>query len=227
MPPAGVPSDQFDFGKPFTYVFEDPRWVNKILIGGLFHLAGFFIIGWFFVLGYVAQLTRNVVAGVTHPLPEWEDIGNYFAEGARLIGVLLAYIIPFVMLALTFVIPAAILDSIDNEGIQAIGGMMMAGMTCLFFPLGLAMMIFMPVSLLFAIMERRFGAAFEFGRIWEFLKANIGNYLLAIVVYLIARFLAGFGVVLLCIGVIFTGFWAFCITAHGFAQAYRLDARRK
>jgi hypothetical protein len=227
MPPAAVPSDQFDFGKPFTYVFEDPRWVNKILIGGLFHLAGFFIIGWFFVLGYVAQLTRNVVAGVTHPLPEWEDIGNYFSEGARLIGVLLAYIIPFMMLALTFVIPAAILDTVDNEGVQAIGGMMMAGMTCLFFPLGLAMMIFMPVSLLFAIMERRFGAAFEFGKIWDFLKANIGNYLLAIVVYLIARFLAGFGVVLLCIGVIFTGFWAFCITAHGFAQAYRLDARRK
>jgi hypothetical protein len=28
--------------------------------------------------------------------------------------------------------------------------------------------------------------------------------------------------VLLCIGVIFTGFWSFLITAHGFAQAYRL-----
>lgn len=227
-PPAtGTPSDQFDFGKPFTYVFEDPRWINKILIGGLFHLAGFFLIGWFFVLGYVAQLTRNVIAGVAHPLPEWEDIGNYFAEGARLIGVMLVYIIPFFMLMVMILIPAGILDSVDNEGVQAIGGMMMAGLSCLFFPLGLAMLILMPASLLFAMAERRFGAAFEFGKIFDFIKANVGNYLLAIVVYLIARFLAGFGVVLLCIGVIFTGFWAFCITAHGFAQAYRLDARRK
>ena len=73
--------------------------------------------------------------------------------------------------------------------------------------------------------EQRFGAAFEFARIWQFIKANIGNYLLAVVVYMIARFLAGFGIALLCIGLIFTGFWAFLITAHGFAQVYRLSKR--
>ena len=59
VPPSAVPPSnvatrpQFDFGKPFTYVFDDPRWLNKILIGGLFYLAGFFLIGWFFILGYV------------------------------------------------------------------------------------------------------------------------------------------------------------------------------
>lgn len=221
-----APADQFDFAKPFTYIFDDPRWVNKILIGGLFHLAGIFIIGWFFVLGYVAQVTRNVVAGAERPLPEWEDLSSFFNEGARLIGVGLVYVIPFFMLMVAILIPAGILDSVDNEGVQALGGLMMAGLSCLFFPLGLALLIFMPASLLFAMMERRFGAAFEFGRIWSFLKANVGNYLLAVVVYLIARFMAGFGIVLLCIGVVFTGFWAFLITAHGFAQAYRLDARK-
>jgi len=82
-------------------------------------------------------------------------------------------------------------------------------------------LFFMPASLLFATVEQRFGAAFEFGRIWPFIKANIGNYMLAIVVYLIARFIAGLGIVLLCIGVIFTGFWSFLIMTHGFAQVYR------
>ena len=71
--------------------------------------------------------------------------------------------------------------------------------------------------------EQRFGAAFEFARIWEFIRANVGNYLLAVVVYFIARFLGGFGIALLCVGVIFTGFWSFLITTHAFAQVYRLS----
>ena len=75
--------------------------------------------------------------------------------------------------------------------------------------------------------EQRFGAAFEFRRIWPFIRQNIGNYLLAIIVYLIARTLGGVGTFLLCIGVIFTGFWSFLITAHGFAQVYRLATQPK
>jgi len=40
-------------------------------------------------------------------------------------------------------------------------------------------------------------------------------------------FIAGFGVMLLCIGVVFTGFWSFLITAHAFAQVYRLSSYPK
>ena len=59
-------------------------------------------------------------------------------------------------------------------------------------------------------------------------SSNVGgNYLLAFIVYLIARTLAGFGVMLLCIGVVFTGFWAFLITAHAFAQVYRLATQKE
>ena len=61
--PSASPAGAFDFAKPFTFVFEDPRWVPKILFGGLFVLLGFFIVGWFFLLGYFARFARNVVAG--------------------------------------------------------------------------------------------------------------------------------------------------------------------
>ena len=50
--------------------------------------------------------------------------------------------------------------------------------------------------------------------------------MLAIVVYLIARFIGGFGIMLLCIGVVFTAFWSFLITTHAFAQVYRLAIRK-
>ncbi|MFL6247678.1 MAG: DUF4013 domain-containing protein [Thermoanaerobaculia bacterium] len=225
-PPALLVTPGFDFAKPFTYVFDDPRWLQKILIGGLFYLAGFLIVGWFFIFGYLARVTRNVVAGVAVPLPEWEDLGDFFNEGLRLFGVMLVYVIPPIVLFFTIMIPAGILGSVDNEGVQALGSTIGGCLSCLFVPLMLALIIFMPASLLFAAIEQRFGAAFEFGRIWTFMRANIGNYLLAVVVYLIARFLGGFGIALLCIGVIFTGFWSFLITAHAFAQVYRLSSSR-
>lgn len=227
LPPGPPPAQpQFDFAKPFTFVFEDPNWIQKILIGGLFYLAGFLLIGWFFVLGYVAQLARNVIAGVQHPLPEWTDLGAFFNDGLRLLGVALVYIVPFVGLAMLVFIPAGILGAIEDEGVQALGGGLAGCLSCLFVPLGLAVLLFMPASMLFAAVEQRFGAAFEFGRIWPFIRGNIGNYLLAIVVYLIARFLGGFGVMIFCIGVIFTAFWAFLVTTHGFAQTYRLSTTR-
>jgi hypothetical protein len=217
---------QFDFAKPFQYVFEDPDWLQKIVIGGLFYLAGFLIIGWFFIGGYVAQTARNIIAGVERPLPEWQDLGELFNEGLRLFGVILVYILPLIALAFLIMIPAGVLGAIDNEGLNALGGTFAGCISCLFVPLSLAVTFFMPASLLFAAVERRFGAAFELGRIWPFIKQNIGNYILAIVVYLVARFLAGFGIALLCVGIIFTGFWSFLITTHAFAQVYRLATHR-
>lgn len=225
-PPTEPVTTQFDFGRPFTFVFDDPQWLQKILIGGLFYLAGFLLVGWPFILGYAARLARNVVSGVARPLPEWDDLGGYFSEGLRMVAVALVYIIPFVMIAVMVMIPTAILDSMDNDVLSAMAGIVGGCFSCLLVPLSLLMILFMPASLLFAAVEQRFNAAFEFGRIWPFIRENIGNYLLAVVVYLIARFLGGFGVLLLCVGVIFTGFWSILITTHAFAQVYRLASKR-
>jgi hypothetical protein len=222
VPPSPPAPPQFDFAKPFSYVFDDPRWGQKILIGGLFYLAGFLIIGWFFLLGYVARVTRNVIAGDPRPLPEWQDLESFFGEGARLMGVLLCYIVPCVVVGLMFIFPSMILDSVDNEGLQTAGGLLLGCFSCLLLPLWLAIFLLLPASILFAIVEQRFGAAFEFPRIWAFVRANIGNYLLAILVLIIARFIGGAGIGVLCIGVIFTGFWSSLIVAHAFAQVYKL-----
>jgi Protein of unknown function (DUF4013) len=229
-PPAppvtpGVPPGSFDFGKPFTYVFDDPRWLQKILLGGLFYLASLLLIGLPFLFGYVAQVTRNVAAGHERPLPEWDDLGGFFSEGLRLLGVSVCYFIPFMILIFALVIPAGIADSVDNEGLRSFAGMISGCFSCLMVPLVLLMMFFLPGSLLFAMMEQNFGAAFDFKRIWSLIKNNIGNYLLAFLIYWIAHNLGGIGVILLCVGVIFTGFWSFLITAHAYAQVWRLAPR--
>jgi hypothetical protein len=223
-PPPAVPA--FDFAKPFTFVFEDPAWVSKVLVGGIFVLLAFIIVGWFFLLGYAARLTRNVVSGAQHPLPEWDDLGTYFSEGIQLALIPIAYIIPLVLLAMLVVVPAAIAGDSQSELLANVGGCLIGSVWCLVVPLSFAVTLFLPAALLLAIMENRIGAGFEFKRIWVFIKANVANYLLAIVVYLVARFAAGFGIALLCIGVLFTEFWALMVTAYAMAQVYRLAATR-
>jgi hypothetical protein len=230
MPPPVIPPPSgttFDFAKPFTFTFEDPNWLPKILVGGLFYLAGFLIVGWFFIFGYLARFARNVIAGERYPLPEWEDLGDYFAEGLRLFGVGLVWVLPVMLLALILGIPGAILTAMDNQGVQILGGGMMGCLYCLIVPVSLALVFFMPASFLLAVVDQRFSSAFDRHRIWAFIRPNLGNYLLALVVYLIARFIGGFGIILLCIGVIFTGFWSFLITTYAFADVYRLAQKPK
>jgi hypothetical protein len=228
-PPSEPPKAAFDFVKPFAFVFEDARWINKVLIGGLFQLLAMLLIGIPFLLGYLGKLVRNVINGATLPLPEWDDLGEMFNEGLRLTGVALLYALPFVALICMVMIPAIFIGALGhhhgNDDFDPAGGMV-ACVWCLIFPLSLAYALWLPAAFIYVMIEERFGAAFEFGRIWRFIQNNVGNYLLAIVVMFVARFASGFGILLFCIGVVFTVFWAMCVTFYAFAQAYRLATVR-
>jgi uncharacterized protein DUF4013 len=226
-PPPGPPRPAgYDFARPFTFIFDDPEWVPKVLIGGLFFLAAFLIVGVFFLFGYMARLARNVIAGAERPLPAWDDLGEYFREGLLLVGVSLIYTLPIVIVAVAVAVPAAMMGNIDNEQLNNLSGCFLGSIWCVLVPAMFAIMFFLPAAMLMVVTKRRFSAAFEFRELWAFIKNNIGNYLLAIVIYLVARFVAGFGIFLLCIGIVFTEFWAFCATTYAFAEAYRLSGRR-
>jgi hypothetical protein len=226
-PPPPPPSTQtFDFIRPFTFVFDDPRWIQKVLLGGLFVLASFVIVGIFFIYGYLARLVRNVINGAAQPLPEWDDLGEYFGEGLKLFVVGLVYALPVLIVVGVLIVPVAILGAGDNETAQTLGGISAACVWCLVFPLSLALALWMPAALLMVIVTGEFSAAFDFKRIWQFIRANIGNYLLAFVVWLVARFAAGLGFLLLCVGLLFTMFWAFCVAAYAFGHVYRLSKVR-
>ncbi len=222
-PPAPASAEPaFDFIKPFAFVFQDRQWVNKILIGGLFELAAVFIVGIFFVMGYCAQLARNVIEGLESPLPEWDNLGEYFSEGLKLAAIVLIYTLPLIIFAAAVFVPAIVMAGSNHDVLSNLGGGMMTCAWCIFFPLSLLFAFYIPGALLFAVVERDFGAAFQVGRILGFIRDNLGNYVVAFVVYMVARFAAPLGLILCCIGVVFTSFWAFLIMTHAFAQTWRL-----
>jgi len=123
-----------------------------------------------------------------------------------------------------FLIPAVLANGFTepDDISRAITGAFAGVVPCLFVPISLALSFWIPAALLFAAVERRFGAGFEFRRIAQFIKDNLANYLLAFVVYLIARFAAGLGFILFCIGIVLTAFWSMIVSTYAFAYAYRL-----
>jgi len=66
-PSSPPPKAGFDFVKPFAFVFEDARWINKVLMGGVFQLLSFMLIG-VPLLGHFGYADEGVpLQAVFHP----------------------------------------------------------------------------------------------------------------------------------------------------------------
>lgn len=219
-PPQAAPAG-YDFLRPFTFAFDDPRWLPKVLMGGLFMLLSYIVIGVPFLLGYMARLIRNVIAGDPRPLPEWNDLGEFFGEGLILFCVGLIYFLPVSILSVMVGFGSALVDNSDQAAVRGVGGGVFGCASCVLSFISLLIYFFNPAALLMVITTRRFGAAFEFARIWSFISANIGNYLLAIVISVIAWIVSFVGLAGFCVGIFFTQFWSAAVAAFALAQVYR------
>ena len=202
-------------------MFDDPRWVPKIVVGGVFTLLATVVAGIPFLLGYAARMTRTIIAGEARPLPEWNDLGEFFGEGLALFAVALIYLLPVSVLSILISIPAAFVDAVSEPAIRDIGQGFIACASCVMWALSLLIGSILPAALMMVIVTRRFGAAFEFPRLAQFLTRNLGNYVIALVIELIAYVLSFAGFALLCAGVIFTWFWAILVTTYAFASTWR------
>lgn len=228
-PPA---SSTIDFGRCFTFVTEDPEWLTKILVGGLFTLLSVVLVGLPFVLGYWGRTLRNVAAGQPRPLPAWDDLGGLFGDGLRLLGVYLVYTVGLAMalaaLSCVFVAPlvaagSAGLDRGPEALLAALGGLGTLLFYVVVMVVSVAALVYLPAALARAALRESFAEGFSWREITRFIQANLGNYALALVIYLLASFLSQFGVILCCVGIFPAGFWSYVILAHGLGETVRLN----
>jgi len=227
-PPAAA-STTFDFGRAFTFVKEDPDAVKKILIGGVFALLSLLIVGAFFVAGYLARLIQRVARGELLPLPEWDDFGGLFVDGAKLLGAYLIYTLglylvlgcPFGML---MVVVGASSGRHDSGGLGALAGL---GIFALYGALLLGSLIiglYLPAAFVRMALNGEFRAAFQVTENLAFIRRNLLNYLLSLVLYIIGAVVAQFGILLCCVGIFPLSFWGLCMFGWGLGETARRDA---
>jgi len=230
---APAPSGSMDFGRCFTFVTEDPEWLVKVLIGGVFVMLSVLLIGLPFAFGYVARTLRNVVAGAARPLPAWDDLGGIFSDGLRVFGVQIVYSLGVAAVALAplcIVGAGAIAVGTTPErapgvedtvgAVGALGIMAFYGLAML---AGLVLAVYLPAALVRTVMKESFGEGFNFKANVAFITANLANYALSVVAYLVAGFVAQFGIVLCFVGLFPAAFWSYLVAAHGLGQTVRLN----
>jgi hypothetical protein len=87
----------------------------------------------------------------------------------------------------------------------------------------LVMLVYLPAALTRAAMRGTVADGFAFQAIVRFIRWNVGNYLLALVIYLVAGFVAQFGLLLCCVGVFPAAFAAYLVLAVALGQVVRLN----
>jgi hypothetical protein len=226
-----APQGSVDFGRSFTFVAEDPEWIKKILIGGVFTLACALLVGVPFVLGYFSRTLRNVVAGEPRPMPEWDDLGGIFNEGLRLTAVYLLYTLGVVavMAALGCVVMLPVMALSGGGGdvsdaLGVLGGLGCLGLWGLVMIAGLALAVYLPAALARSALRGTVADGFAWREVVGFIRANLGNYVVSLVIYLLASFLSQFGILLCCVGIFPAAFWGYMVLAVALGQTVRLSS---
>lgn len=178
----------------FSYPFQDPDWVGKLVIASLLILFSF--IPFFphvLLLGYVAVLVIQVVEEGDLVLPAWGDLGDLFGHGLRLFGVTFVYTLPvialFILGYVAILLPVFTMETrLIPEGswiLTMIGGYIFGlGMMGISMLLGLGVGIILPMAGCHAVVERDFGAAFRFSEWWAILRANWDGFLISYLLFL-------------------------------------------
>lgn len=208
-----------DIGISFGYMFEDKDWLKKILIGGLISLIP--IVN-FAALGYLVQIIRNVRDGQALPLPEWDQFGEYFVSGLWLFVVFLIYSIPVIILACLQGVGTAVIGSSGSGGGDDMATVYLIVSTCLSCLMGiwgLVIGVLSPAIFVRFAETGQVGATMRFGGLMDVIRANVGGYVIVMLLIWVATgIIAPLGLILCLVGVIFTQFWAYLVSGHLLGQ---------
>jgi len=189
------------------------------------------LVGVPFVLGYFSRTLRNVAAGTRPELPEWDDLGGIFEEGLRLTAVYVVYTLGILVLIGVFagavLVPVFVVSG-GGEPSDLLAGLGALGIVALYgviLLVSLATALYLPAALARSALRGSVSEAFAWRENLEFIKANLANYALSLVSYLVAGFLAQFGILLCCVGVFPAGFWSYLVLASALGQTARLSSR--
>lgn len=183
-------------GDSFSWPFQDPNWPNKLLIQGLINLIP--IVGWIATFGWGMMLVDNYRAG-RRELP----VAGFHLERG------IALFVVWVVWAIVFNIPTNLLRAAANAN-DSVGLSSLAGLVGL--ALGL-LLGFLAPSIVWFTYRSGFGGGFDIAGIWAAATANPTNSIIAGLLTWVATVIAGFGILLCCVGFIFTGPYAVAIVS--------------
>jgi uncharacterized protein DUF4013 len=206
-----------DIGKAFSYVFEDERWISKVLIGGLVSIVPILN---FAVLGYMLRVAQNVARRDPRPLPEWGEFGDHFMRGLYAFVIYLVYSLPIIIVGVLFacVIGGVAGGSRNSDSGAAAAGVLGTCLVPLMIVLGLALSFIIYAALARYVATDTLSEAFKFGEVIASVRTNFSPWLMLWLVSILAGLVGGLGAIACGVGALFTGFYAQCVLGHALGQ---------
>lgn len=214
-----------DFGKAFSFVFEDPDWLKKIVLAGLISLIP--IVGQLYLTGYGLEVARRVIRHDPRPLPD-VAFGESLGEGFKALVIGLVYSIPVYL----FVLPIALVPTLaggngDYSGAEPLITLVSVCCSGLLILYALALSIWLPAAFGNMLARGSLGAAFRLGEVFALIKAAPGAYLLVLVGTLITGFIAPLGTIACGVGVVLTYTYGVVFMGNLYGQAYNAAIANK
>jgi len=190
--------------KAVFFPFRGEKWGIKMLIGSALTFGGFIIpiLPLLPVFGYFGRIMQGIIVKEEDPeMPAWNDWGALFLDGLKLLGTVIIYLLPalifivggyilFMALDFSMVFSAqALSTAYSNPSLLpmiASGIGMFLGLAAVMVGITLAVVtvIILPAALGNMLAKGKFEAAFHFREWWPVLKANLGGFILAVVLAL-------------------------------------------
>jgi len=199
-------------------MFEDESWIMKIVIGGILL---FIPIVNFMVLGYMLETLKRSADGMDTPLPEWDDFGGKFIKGLMLIIIVLVYTIPIWLVACVLAGLTGMAGAAESDALASMAGLLSTCATCLYLVWAIVVWIVLPAAGIRYAVTGEVMSAFQLGELFGFIRDNIANYVVAIIIAAVASFIASFGWIACLVGLLFTNFWGYLVTAQVLGQVQR------
>lgn len=213
-----------EFGRAFSYAFEDSEWIKKVGIAALVFLIP--LVGPIILMGWSLEIIRRVILDDPLPLPDWSNFGGFVGKGFKALVVVLAYALPVILVvicgqAITFGSAAALGENSDAAGTVALVAGICMGCFALIF--GILAGLLIPPALGNLATTEEVGAAFRFGEVFGLLRSAIGPYLISIIIIsLVSPILASIGSLVCGIGALAAVAYTQVITSHLYGQAYKI-----
>ncbi|GMR10979.1 MAG: DUF4013 domain-containing protein [Anaerolineae bacterium] len=207
-----------DLGLAFSFPFKDEKWIEKIVIAALISIIP--IIGWFALLGWSIEIGRRVINGEEQVLADWSDFGGLLTLGFKAWVAALVFSIPLLLVWIPVGIFWAIAGSADGDAAAVIISLVTFCIVGFTFIYGIALMFALPASYGRLASTDGLGDALNFGELWKLVSNAPGAYLIVLLGYIVAGFIASLGSILCLVGVFLTTAYALAVEGHLLGQAY-------
>lgn len=211
-----------NYGRAFTYLTDDPQWLQKFGIAALLMVVP--ILGWIVVLGYVLEVTRHIINGEPDMLPDWSNFGDFIAKGFQAFVIAFVYALPVILISGCFRGVEVALNATNNDQLQALASVfaiVSLCVSCFSILYDIALGLILPAAMGNFAATGQIAAGFRFNEVFGLFRSAPGPYIIVFLLGIVTYIIGLLGVFGCGIGILITFAYASTVNAHLWGQAYK------